>query len=192
MNPKIIFFVGRSGCGKGTQIEFLKKETGFSLVNTGELLRKRAENEDFLGKKIKEIMSKGGLIPTPLVVLIWMPLLVEFFEKGVSGIIFDGNPRKLYEGYMLEEVFNLFGWKDITFYHLKISEEEARKRLFKRGRNDDIEEDIKERMNWFKDEVEPVINHYREKEMLIEIDGEQSIENVWKDIKENLNTKNSN
>jgi adenylate kinase len=189
MKPKIIFFVGRSGCGKGTQIDFLKKETGFALVNTGDLLRKRAESEDFLGKKIKEIMLKGGLIPTPLVFSVWMPLLVEFYEKGVSGIIFDGNPRKLYEGYMLEEVFALFDWEDVTFYHLKISEDEARKRLLKRGRNDDIEEDIKERMDWFKKEVEPVINHYREKGLLIEIDGEQSIENVWKDIKENLDLK---
>lgn len=186
MRTKIIFIIGRSGCGKGTQIDFLKKETGFALIKTGDLLRQKAEEKDFIGKKIKEVMEKGGLIPTPLVFSVWMPMLISFYEEGVKGVIFDGNPRKLYEGFMLEEVFQLFNWDDITFFHLKISEEEAEKRLLKRGRSDDVKEDIKERMRWFREEVEPVIEHYKDKGILIEVDGEQSVDMVWEDIKKNL------
>ena len=186
MQPKIIFFIGRPGSGKGTQIDFLAKKTGFEVIKTGELLRKRAEEEDFISKKITETLSKGGLIPTPLVFLLWMPRLIKFREKGVEGVIFDGNPRKLYEAYMLEELFEMFEWKDVYTLHLKISEEEAYKRLAKRGRSDDNKEDIKERLTWFREEVEPVIDYYKEKNFLIEIDGEQSVEEVKKAIEDKI------
>ncbi len=186
--PKVISVLGRPGCGKGTQIEIIAKREGFSTVKTGEMLRERAEKEDFIGGKIKETLERGGLIPTPLVFHLWMPRLIEFYSSGKEGIIFDGNPRKLYEAYMLEEVLEMFGWRDnFCAFHLKISEEEAQRRLKERKRSDDKEEEIKERMAWFKEEVEPVISYYREKGVLIEIDGERTVEEVDKDIYKKLN-----
>ncbi len=183
---KVIFFLGKPGSGKGTQIKFLAEKTGFSAINTGELLRKRAKEDDFIGQKIKETLLRGGLIPTPLVFLIWMPILVDFRKKGVEGIIFDNNPRKLYEARMLEELFHMFEWKQVVAVYLKIREKEAYKRLERRKRYDDSKENIKERLRSFKEEVEPVLKYYSEKGKLVEINGEQKIEDVWKDTEKKL------
>ncbi len=184
---KVIFFLGRPGSGKGTQIDYLEKATGFEVIRTGELLRKKAEESDFLGKKVAEALGQGALIPTPLVFLIWMPLLVTYREKGVKGVIFDGNPRKLYEAKMLEELFEMFGWDSITALHLCISSQEAKERMLQRGRNDDNEEDIAARLAWFSDEVMPVVENYKNEGKLVEINGEQVVDEVWAEIQKKLN-----
>jgi adenylate kinase len=181
---KIIFFLGKPGSGKGTQINYLEEETGFKVIRTGDLLRGRAEENDHMGKKIKECLDKGGLIPTPVVFILWMPLLIEFEEKNIQGVIFDNNPRKLYEAKLLEEVFNMFEWGDVSVVYLKISDKEAHKRLLKRKRSDDTEENIRARLDCFQEEVMPVINFYQNQKKLIEINGEQSTEDVFKEIEE--------
>jgi len=182
----VFFLIGRPGSGKGTQLSFLKEMTGFDVVKTGNLLRERAREKDIIGKKIKEVLSEGKLIPTPIVFSLWMPLIIDYFGKNTRGLIFDGNPRKLYEAHMLEELFSMLDFKEPIALYVKISEEEARKRLLKRGREDDREEDIRERLRWFKEEVMPVVDYYAKKDKLIEINGEQSPEAVWKETEEKI------
>ncbi len=184
MIPKVIFFLGRPGSGKGTQVKLLIEKTGLYPISGGDLLRKRAEEDDFIGQKIREILSEGGLIPTPIVFSLWMPLLLELKEKGVKGVVFEGNPRKICEAYMLEELFEMFGWDKPKALYLKISEEEAHKRLEKRGRDDDNKEEIEERLKWFQGNVQPVIDYYSQKRDLIEIKGEQSVKEVEKEVEE--------
>ncbi len=187
---KIIFFLGKPGSGKGTQIKYLEQKTEFEVVRTGDLLRSRAEEDDFVGRKVKECLLKGGLIPTPIVFLLWMPRLLEFREKEVKGIIFDGNPRKLYEAKMLEEVFKMFEWDSVFAVYLKISDNEAHKRLSKRKRSDDEKKDIISRLEWFNGEVMPVVESYLQQGRLIEVDGEQEIEEVWEELSQKIAEKN--
>ncbi len=188
---EVIFLLGKTGSGKGTQIKNIVKKTGFEVVNTGELLREKAKEDDFLGLKTKEILDRGGLIPTPLVFLIWMPRLVDFRERNVKGVIFDGNPRKLYEAKMLEELFLMFEWDRVSVFHVDITDEEVYQRLSNRKRSDDNPEDIKTRLAWFQDEVVPVIDNYKNSELFFRINGEQSVDGVWRDI-ENIIDKNIN
>ncbi len=183
---KVIFFVGRPGSGKGTQIQFLKEKTGFEVVKTGEMLREKAQKKDLLGKIVKEVLEEGKLIPTPVVFSLWMPFILKLNEKKAKGVIFDGNPRKLYEAHMLEELFTMLYWSEPFLLYLKISEKEALKRLKKRGRGDDRKKDVEERLRWFKEEVEPVANYYKKKKRIIEINGENTIEEVWKDTEKKL------
>ncbi len=185
-NPKIIFLVGRPGSGKGTQLHFLTQKTGFEVVRTGEMLRSKAKEEDLLGREVKRALDSGLLIPTPIIFSLWMPSILEFHEGGSKGIIFDGNPRKLYEAHLLEELFLMLSWGEPTLLYVDISEEESCKRLEKRGRDDDTEEYIKERLRWFKEEVLPVVDYYRNKGRIIEIDGEKSIEEVNQEIEKKL------
>lgn len=186
---KVVSLIGRPGCGKGTQIEKILRVTNWEPIQTGKLLRKRAKKDDFIGKKIKETLSKGGLIPTPLVFNIWMPKLIEIRQsKNSDGVIFDGNPRKLYEAKMLTEVFQMFNWGSVfTPIHLKISEEESKKRLKKRGRYDDNEREIERRLGWFQSDVIPVLDYYKEKGILVEANGEQKINEVTESLLNILN-----
>lgn len=180
---KLVSFIGRPGCGKGTQAERIIKKTSWEPIYTGKLLREKAKDDDFMGQKIEKALSEGRLIPTPVVFTIWMPKLIEFKKAGnVDGVLFDGNPRKLYEARMLDEVFKMFEWDDFTPIHIDISREESKERLLKRGRADDHEDEIERRLSWFESDVQPVLDYYEEKGILKTVDGEQSIEEVQKDI----------
>lgn len=190
MKFSIIAIMGRSGSGKGTQAKLLAKKTGFQIIGTGDLLRKRARRKDILGKIIKGVLSRGGLIPTPIVFSLWMPLLEGFKRKGrARGIIFDGNPRKLYEGKMLEEMFEMFGWGGrLRICHIRLSEKEVIKRLLQRKRSDDTWRKIKGRLAYFPQEVEPMLRYYKKKRILIEVNGKQPVERLHKEILGKLKT----
>ncbi len=180
---KILSILGRSGAGKGTQVKFLAQKSGFEIINTGKMLRQRAKKNDIIGRKIE---NSGTLIPTPIVFSLWLPRLIEIYESTPKGVIFDGNPRKLYEAYMLEELFEVFKWNDFRACHIHISEKEAHRRLSKRGREDDTKEGIEKRLDWFSKEVQPVIKYYKEKGVLIEINGENSVKEVSRELEEKL------
>jgi len=186
---KVIIVLGKSGSGKGTQVEVLAQKHGFKIISSGSLLRKRAEQNDFVGKKIAEILDRGGLIPTPIIFHLWLHELegAREAESGVKGIIFEGSPRKLYEAYLLQEALEFYQLTgNMQVLHLDISDKEALQRLLARGRSDDKEDLILERLRWYKEEVMPAIFYYKEKGNLIEIAGERSKDKVQEEIAEKL------
>ncbi len=187
---KFISLLGKPGSGKGTQAELLEKKFPFEHISTGELLRERARKHDFIAKRLREIMETGGLVPTPSVFQLWMPRLEHLRkQKKFRGLVFDGSPRKLYEAQMLDELLQLYDWdKNFKILHLVISDKEALKRLLKRGRSDDDKKDVLYRLRVFKKEVLPALAYYRKKGEVVEINGEQSIENVHKEILRKLKT----
>ncbi len=183
----IISIIGRPCAGKGTQIDLLEKKTSFPVMRTGLLLRERAKEDDLLGRKIREVYQKGLLHPTPIVFSIWTPFLLNVKESSAKGVIFDGNPRKLYEAHMLEELFEVLDWKDSwRVFYLDISEKEAYERMKKRGREYDSDEEIKRRLEWFDKEVSPVIDYFEKKNALVRIDGRGTVEEVWKDVESHI------
>ena len=210
-NPLIVIFLGKSGAGKDTQMELLKEKMGFDYIGSGDLLRERKKINDFTGNKISYIIDKGGLVLTPVIFKLWMQKIEELKNRGnVKGIIIDGSPRKIKEAYLLDEALDWYEWnKNIKVMLIDISNEEAIERISKRRycvdckeihidngevekcnkcggelmqRPDDQVEGVKKRLEWFKEEVEPVINYYKETNRLITINGEQEIEKVFEDI----------
>ena len=182
--------LGKPGSGKGTQADFLETKFPFEHISTGALLRQRAKKNDFIAKRLREIMEMGGLVPTASVFQLWMPRL-EYLQKQkhFRGVVFDGSPRKLYEALMLDELLQLYKWdKNFKVIHLVISDKEALRRLLKRGRSDDDKKDVLYRLKVFRKEVLPVISHYKKKKELIEINGEQSRAGVHKEIMRKLKT----
>jgi len=184
----VISIVGRSGSGKGTQANLLGKKTGFTIIKTGDLLRARATKKDAVGKVVKRALEHDKLMPTPIVFSLWMPLIVKIKNRGkAKGIIFDGNPRKMYEAQMLDELFLMFGWgKNFRVCHIDISEKEARKRMLKRGRPDDTRENIAARMAFFTKEVKPMLSYYRKRGVLVEVSGRGAVEDIHKEITRKL------
>ncbi|MDO8470360.1 MAG: nucleoside monophosphate kinase [bacterium] len=183
-----IIILGRPGSGKGTQADLLGKKFGFSHLSTGQLLRNRAKKKDFVGRTIKHIQGTGALVPTPLVFQIWSPYIERFFMKGKGrGIILDGSPRKLYEAYLLLELLEMYGWqKNVRVLNIAISPKEAMRRLLKRGRFDDDAPDVKNRLRVFNKEVVPVLKFLKKKGMLLHVNGEQTIEDVHKEVLKKL------
>ncbi|OHA63122.1 MAG: hypothetical protein A3E07_03170 [Candidatus Wildermuthbacteria bacterium RIFCSPHIGHO2_12_FULL_45_9] len=189
-NFKILVFLGKSGSGKGTQVELLAQKYNLRIISSGNLLRERKKQDDFVGRRISEIIDKGGLVATPIIFHLWLHELERLREdENASGIIFEGSPRKLYEAYMLNETMEFYQLAGNTMaLHLDISDQESLKRLLARGRNDDEEQAIRKRLGWYQKEVMPVIDFYQAEGKLIHIQGEQAIENVHKEILEKVHS----
>ncbi len=136
MDPQIFTFLGRAGCGKGTQAKLLRDKFGLFYIGSGELLRNRVKQDDFTGRKTEQVMEKGELVPTSLIFMLWINQLEQLKQKqdeNFRGIIFDGSPRKLVEAQMLEEALTWYEWnKNFKAILIELSREEAFDRLTKR------------------------------------------------------------
>ncbi|MFA6294815.1 MAG: nucleoside monophosphate kinase [Candidatus Paceibacterota bacterium] len=195
MIPQSFIFIGRSGCGKGTQVELLikalkEKDPARDIlhIETGKELREFINGPTFTQIKSKEIYDKGGLQPEFLPVYLWIKVLSEKYT-GNEHLIFDGTPRRFHEAGVLNSIFDFYNLSKPWLVNIEISSEEALKRLLARKRIDDNEEDIKERLSWYETEVVPTLSYYdgNPKYNFLKIFGERSVEEIHKDIMERLN-----
>jgi len=133
-SPLILILLGKSGSGKGTQVELLRERLKLDFLGTGALLRERKKIEDFSGKKISEVIDNGGIVPPPVVFKLWMEKFEAFKNKeDFNGIVLDGSPRKLREAWLMEDALGWFEWdKNVKVMLIDISDEEAIKRIGKR------------------------------------------------------------
>lgn len=176
-----IILIGIQGAGKSTQGNILSEKLGIPYLSTGHIFREIAKEKSALGRKVKEIMTAGLLQPDDLTVAVVEKYLKKpEYEKGY---IIDGFPRTL------EQVEKFKNHVDNVVY-LKISDNEALKRLAFQNhdgsRPDATAEAIKKRIELFHEVTEPVIDYYRQKNILVEVDGERSIEQISKEILRSL------
>jgi adenylate kinase len=183
-------FVGRSGCGKGTQAnileEYLKKNYSqhpVLHVSSGDEFRKFAKEKNYSGDIAGGIMKEGGLPPTFLSIHLWSDVLVENVKNN-EHIIIDGFPRRPSEAEILDTALGFYKRERPTVILIRVSEEEATKRLLARKRGDDELHNIKIRMDWYNRFVLPTTEFYREHPWynFVEVNGEQSVEGVSKEM----------
>lgn len=185
---KIICLYGLPASGKTTQAERLIKELKFIQFGMGDRLRSEIQSGSDLGKKIKSYVDQGTLITDELMSQIITNIGQEIKKHG---IVFDGFPRMLSQAKMLEKIANKFNLSINTFFYLKISPETAMNRLTARAkiskRSDDQDSKaIYNRFEAFNQESTILIKYYQKQNKLIEINGELSIEEVYKTIKKYL------
>lgn len=192
--PFVFLLMGRSGCGKGTQAKLLIKyfqdnNLGETLyVYTGEKLRNFAEKRETLAaREARKKMKEGGLLPSFLAVWLWSGALIEGIDENNNAIM-DGSPRTLLEAMMTDDAMEFYNRNRVIPVFLETSEEWSTRRLLGRGRSDDSAESIKKRMAYFEKDVIPVIDYYEKesRHKLIRINGEQSVEEVHKEILEKV------
>ncbi len=190
MEQKTFIFIGRSGCGKGTQIDLLaeklKKDTpeiGINYISTGKILRKFWDQEGYSNNLSKEVMERGELQPEFLMIHLWGKDLVEDMN-GNEHLILDGTPRRLDEAEVLDSAIKFYDRNDPTVIYMNVSREWAIDRLLGRGRHDDSEEQIKKRLDWFDTDVVPTLDYFKNDSLynFVEINGEQTIEEVHGEI----------
>ena len=179
-----IILFGPQGSGKGTQARLLCDEFGFFYFESGEFLRKIAQNNE----ELKIALDRGELVPD----LEMTSYLTAFLdEKNLyDDIIFDGFPRTLDQYNFLK---NWLTDKQVHFdlaIVLEIPEEETMKRLTLRkeieGRGDDNPEAIKHRLELYKQRTEELIKEISKDVEVVEIDGARPIEVISQDLKKEI------
>ena len=183
-----MFFIGKPGCGKGTQATLLSQKTGWPIFASGKLFREISENDTPVGRKVKIENDAGMLAPHWFAMYLYLKSL--FSISGDSGAIFDGFNRKVPEA---ELVISSLQWLGRPFFifNITVSDGEVRRRLAGRkkieGRADDSVVD--ERLKEYYEYTEPAMEVFRTARMLVEINGEQSPEQIAEDIHAKLNLK---
>lgn len=190
MKQQTFIFIGRSGCGKGTQSDLLmdllrkkQPEAKILYIQTGQEFRQFIQGDTITQKEAKKVYDSGGLMPEFLAIYQWVRILVEKYT-GIEHILFDGTPRKIHEAGILNSIFGFYNLGKPWVIHVEVSGEEAFNRLMKRKRDDDTEEDIKERLSWYEKEVMPTIEYYKNNPNYnyLKINGEKPIDEIHEDI----------
>jgi adenylate kinase len=176
-----ILFIGRPGSGKGTQAVELAKYLGWSMFSSGGHFKQLIDRGDEFGERIQADYDRGQLSPD------W--LAEYFFNEAVlgvrpgSGIVSEGFPRTLVQGEFADEVFTWLG-RSYKAVYLAVSEEEALARQLGRNRPDSNAEDkVRTRFDVYSKRTEPLLDFFRAKGALIEINGEQTPEKIAEDIR---------
>ena len=175
---------GPPGAGKGTQSSFIAKKFKLYQLSTGELLRNEIKNNTNLGKKISSIINSGNLVSNELV--------DGLIEKYISDrtyqnkIIFDGYPRNLIQAQNLNDLLNKYNQKIHFALRLTVSLDTIIKRIKERStlekREDDSEEIAIKRYKTYEKNIKPVIDFYKQSNLLKVINGEASIIEINSEI----------
>ena len=191
MKLQTFIFIGRSGCGKGTQVallqEYIKKQDQkrhIFYIETGERFRQFIKEHSLSSRLAAEIYKSGSRQPDFIAVWMWSHLLVERMT-GEEHVIFDGTPRSFQEAQIIDTAITFFDRQRPHVIYLKISREISKARMIARRRMDDInEEEIERRLNWFETDVIPAVEYFRKysKYNFIELDGDQPVETVQQDL----------
>ncbi len=207
----LIILLGPPGAGKGTQAEKITGEHNLANISTGDILRSAVKKNSALGRKAKQYMDQGQLVPDELVVEIVKERLRNSGEE--DGYLFDGFPRTVEQAIFLEKALPELGKKidrvisiDVeeselierltgrrvcsncgANYHIKYNPPAVRNVCDKCGgdlyqRDDDTLETVKERLEVYRKQTEPLIEFYEKKDLLSSVDGSKSMEEVYEQI----------
>ena len=181
-----LVLLGAPGAGKGTQAKRLGEKLGLPQVATGDLFRHNLKNETELGKLARSYMDKGALVPDDVTIAMVRNRLAQ--PDCLNGAILDGFPRNLAQASALEKMLAEFGCKINAVPFIHVGQNELVSRLLQRaeleGRSDDNEKTIRNRMKVYAEQTQPLLDYYQEKGLLVQIDGEQSIEAVFQALLE--------
>lgn len=179
-----LVLLGAPGSGKGTQAKLLTEKLGVPHISTGDLLRAAVAAKTPLGVAAREVMDRGELVSDDVV----LGMLKERLQAddAQAGFILDGFPRNLAQAEMLDALLREL---DMPVEHavlIQVDPEEVVARIAKRaeaeGRSDDTEAVVRNRLAIYREQTEPVVEHYRQAGVLSEVHGTGSIEAVQQRI----------
>ena len=153
-----LVLLGPPGAGKGTQAEKLAEKLGIPQISTGELFRRNIENGTRLGLEAKRYLDAGDLVPSELTNQLVDDRIDE--PDAAGGFILDGYPRSVEQAKALHEMLERRGTDIDAVVEFRVSQDELLQRLKARGRADDTEDVILNRMKVYREETAPLLEYY--------------------------------
>ncbi|WP_204249329.1 adenylate kinase [Frondihabitans sp. PAMC 28766] len=175
-----LLIVGPPGAGKGTQAVRIAESYGIPAISTGDIFRANVKNETPLGVKVKAILDAGDYVPDSLTNELIQDRLAQPDAEG--GFLLDGYPRTNDQVAFLDALLESKGEQLTAVVQLVADQDEIverlRKRAVEQGRSDDTEEAIRHRQEVYLRETGPLIDAYGERELVLEVDGLGSVDEV--------------
>jgi len=208
-----LVFLGPPGVGKGTYAKELSKRYNIPHISTGDIFREEIRKGTELGKKVKSYVERGELVPDEIVIEVVRKRLSQ--DDCKRGFILDGFPRTINQAIALDSivkvdlVFNFVAPKSViierlsgrricqkcgAIYHIKFNPPKRPGICDKCGgplyqREDDKPEVIEERLRVYEKQTAPIVDYYRKKGILVEVDASRNMEEVIKDCEQILKAK---
>lgn len=179
-----LVLLGAPGSGKGTQAKLIVEKLNIPHVSTGDLFRAAIAAKTPLGLAAKEVMDKGDLVSDDITLGMLKERITQ--ADAADGFILDGFPRNVPQAEMLEELLAELDMKLDHALLIQVDPDEVVARIAKRaeieGRTDDTEEVVRNRLNIYKEQTAPVADFYQQQNIVTEILGKGSIEDVQQRI----------
>jgi adenylate kinase len=175
-----LILMGPPGAGKGTQATFVAERFGVPAISTGDIFRKNVADGTDLGVKAKQYMDAGEYVPDEITNLMVRNRIDE--PDAEPGFLLDGYPRTLQQVEELDGMIQYTGHRLDAVVCLTVDPEELVQRLLSRaetdGRSDDTEEVVRRRQEVYAEQTEPLIGVYRDRGLLVEVDGMGDVDEV--------------
>ncbi|NJK66362.1 MAG: adenylate kinase [Microcoleus sp. CSU_2_2] len=188
-----LIFMGPPGAGKGTQAQLLAALWKIPHISTGDILRACVVAKTDLGQKAQSYMDRGELVPDELL----MDIVQERMNQpdAKSGWILDGFPRTVPQAAFFDRLLcdvdgaggsNSGKDCDLRAVNLDVPDNVLVTRLLSRGRQDDNEQTIRRRLQVYREQTEPLIEFYRNREQLVAVDGDREMQEVTAELQKAL------
>ncbi len=183
-----LIMMGPPGAGKGTQAKFVAEHFGIPAISTGDIFRANVTQGTPLGIEAKRFMDAGDYVPDEVTNLMVRNRIDE--DDAAPGFLLDGYPRTLAQVEELDGMIRFTGHTLDAVVVLTVDADEIVQRLLQRaqveGRADDTEDVIRRRQELYTEQTEPLIEVYRDRGLLIEVDGMGEVTDVTARIFEAL------
>lgn len=169
-----LVILGPPGAGKGTQASLLSKKRGFPHISTGDLFRTNIGRGTSLGTEAKKYLDAGDLVPPALTIDMVRSRLSE--PDAATGFFLDGFPRSTMQADALRDILAERGEKLDAVLQFRIDTEVAVERMLGRGRADDTEDIIRNRLQVYREDTLPLVEYYAD--LLLTVDAVGEVDDV--------------
>ncbi len=180
-----ILLIGAPGSGKGTQADRLAARYQVTHISSGDLLRQHVQDATPLGLVVKNLVENGDFVPDSVVMDMLRKPVLAASEAG--GYVLDGFPRSVAQAKAAYAVARSLGVEIQVAIHLDVDRDELVRRLLARSRgSEDTAEVIAHRLDVYLEQTVPLVDYYTEREWLVHVDGNQSVDAVTQSIVERI------